>query len=334
MNAHSDSAGPTETADDPEIEALLLFDPVPRKIKRGNSWTPALQRRFIAHLAATGSPSKAVAALGKDHWGIEKLYRAEGAESFRAAWDRAIEISEERRAAQQEAQNAQWSRVRPPAGVDKRLGARPAAAPFERDYEVEPGVSDLSDEYKRELLYNLGIKFMRKVAAEREARLNGEIVAADFYLRQVTFLEATFDLTATDFGWDAHQALSDLRRGEYGIMDIVSTPLADWLDRSRRLWWAQEGEPERPPHPDVRFLQRHRTEEGECSTYVEQHATGATSTPARGYSAEAWADMDAKAQIAARQKQFDADAAEQIRWERHAHEANFRARAGAEGANE
>jgi hypothetical protein len=37
----------------------------------------------------------------------------------------------------------------------------------------------------------------QKVAAERQARLGGEIVAADFHLRQITMLEVLFDLAAS-----------------------------------------------------------------------------------------------------------------------------------------
>ena len=47
---------------------------------------------------ATGSSRLAAQALGKDRFGIEKVYKTEGADSFRAAWERAIEIFEERAA--------------------------------------------------------------------------------------------------------------------------------------------------------------------------------------------------------------------------------------------
>ena len=98
-------------------------------------------------------------------------------------------------------------------------------------------------------------------------------------------------------------------------VDIATTPFAEWLDASRRVWWADEGQPERPPHPDTRFLQRHRTEDGECSIYTDQSAYGALTTPARGYTAEQWAKMESGEQRAARQRQFDEDAEEQRAWE-------------------
>ena len=40
---------------DPEIDALLDFDPVYRRIKRSDGWPPEVQRGFIAALARTGS---------------------------------------------------------------------------------------------------------------------------------------------------------------------------------------------------------------------------------------------------------------------------------------
>ena len=127
-----------------------------------------------------------------------------------------------------------------------------------------------------------------------------------------------FDLTASQLGFDPHDVLSELRRAGHRPNQIVTTPFAEWLDRSRREWWASEGEPERPRHPDVRFLQHHRASDGECSTYADQSATGAMTTPARGYTKEQWAEMNSDDQRAARQRQFDADAEEQREWEARA----------------
>ena len=65
------------------------------------------------------------------------------------------------------------------------------------------------------------------------------------------------------------EVLADLRRGDHHITAIVNTDLTDWLDRSRRAWWAQEGEPERPPFPDVRFLQPRRDKDGAYATAMD-----------------------------------------------------------------
>jgi hypothetical protein len=83
---------------DPEIEALLDFEPVPRKVKKLNGWNADLQRLFIARLAVSGSPNKACDEVRKYRSGVDKLAKCEGAESFRAAWDAAVALAERRRA--------------------------------------------------------------------------------------------------------------------------------------------------------------------------------------------------------------------------------------------
>ena len=84
--------------DDPEILALLDFEPVPRKTAPPGAWTPEAQRAFIARLAVIGSQGKACGDIGKDRGGATKLYRSPEAGSFRAAWHAAIELYERRQA--------------------------------------------------------------------------------------------------------------------------------------------------------------------------------------------------------------------------------------------
>jgi len=81
------------TGHDPVIAALLEFEPAPRQNKRKDGWTPALQRMFIAELARTGSPDLAAEALGKNRYGVQKVYKGQGAEGFRAAWEGARRLS-------------------------------------------------------------------------------------------------------------------------------------------------------------------------------------------------------------------------------------------------
>jgi len=85
-----------ELAADPEIAALLDFEPVPRKVKRPDGWTPELQRELIARLAHTGTLQAAVWQMGKHATGAEALYKVPGADSFRQSWD-AAEIIGRRR---------------------------------------------------------------------------------------------------------------------------------------------------------------------------------------------------------------------------------------------
>ena len=88
---------------------------------------------------------------------------------------------------------------------------------------------------------------------------------------------------------------------------------------------SDSSDPERPEYPELRFLVTHRTSEGECSTYADQNATGALTTPARGYTQEEWAGMTGDEQRAARQRQFAEDAEAQLAWEAEAHR-DFEAR--------
>ena len=66
------------------------FSPVPRRAMSGG-WTIRRQRDFIAALAATGSVAQAAASVKMSKTGVYLLRAAAGAESFRAAWDSAIE---------------------------------------------------------------------------------------------------------------------------------------------------------------------------------------------------------------------------------------------------
>ena len=294
---------------------LLDFTPVPRKKERVDGWSAERQRAFIAALSATGSKRRAAQSIGMAAFGVDQMLKSPGNESFKAAFDRAMAIARTNGSmklaagvADAAARNAQM------AGPSALRGQEPMPEPA------------MSEDRKWDLLESIGTKFMKKVAAERHARLAGEIVAADFYLRQITFIEVMFDLTASRLGFDPHEVLGELRRAGHRPHDIATTPFADWLDKSRRQWWASEGEPERPRHPDVRFLQHHRSSDGECSTTVDERAYGATTTPARGYTREQWAEMTFDDQRDARQRQFDADAQEQREWEAKAR-ADFEVRA-------
>ena len=87
-----------ELASDPEIAALLDFEPVPRKVKVAGAWTPDKQREFIARMAVHGSPGPATNEMGKDRTGVQKLYKSPQGESFREAWDGAVELATRRNA--------------------------------------------------------------------------------------------------------------------------------------------------------------------------------------------------------------------------------------------
>ncbi len=72
------------------------FTPVPRQYVRHDGWTPERQRGFIEALADTGSVHAACKAVDMSQAGAYQLRRQPGAESFRAAWLRALELGVQR----------------------------------------------------------------------------------------------------------------------------------------------------------------------------------------------------------------------------------------------
>jgi len=117
--------------DDPEIAALLGFEPVPRKREVDGAWTPELQREFIARLAVTGSPGRASEEMGKSDTGVRKLYRSPEGASFRAAWDGAVDLARRRREGGAATEKAVVPGSRPPS-VDSRRKTAPSPRPSPR----------------------------------------------------------------------------------------------------------------------------------------------------------------------------------------------------------
>ena len=75
---------------------LPCFTPVPRKCERHDGWTPARQTAFIEALADTGSVAAACKAVDMSQPGAYYLRRQEGAESFRNAWQAALDLGIQR----------------------------------------------------------------------------------------------------------------------------------------------------------------------------------------------------------------------------------------------
>ena len=218
------ATGAAGAGDFAHLGDLLDFTPVPRKTARSDGWTPERQRAFIAALSATGSKRRAALAIGMSPYGVDQMLKHKAAGSFRAAFDRAKAIAEANGSlkiaagvADAAARNAQMQ--------PSRLRGLPPPEP-----EEEEG----TEEQKLELLERIANKFLRKVAQERTARLRGEIVAADFYLRQITMIEVCFELLTSELGFNAGDYLRSLRRGEHGLLDIVDTEWVQFLDAKRR----------------------------------------------------------------------------------------------------
>ena len=74
---------------------LPEFTPVPRKY-RHDGWTPERQKAFIEALADCGSISRAAAQVNMAQANCYQLRRAPGAESFRVAWEAALDFGVKR----------------------------------------------------------------------------------------------------------------------------------------------------------------------------------------------------------------------------------------------
>jgi hypothetical protein len=77
---------------DPEIAALLDFEPVPMN-KRVNGWDADAQRAFVALIAATGSKNRAAAAIRRHTGGLKRIRDRPDAAGFANAIDAALELA-------------------------------------------------------------------------------------------------------------------------------------------------------------------------------------------------------------------------------------------------
>ncbi len=111
---------------DPEIAALLDFDPVPRKIEVAGGWTPDKQREFIARLAVHGSPNGACDEMGMHRTGVTKLYKSPFGASFRESWHGAVALATSRQA--QRAPRVPISGSTVPPSLDHRFKDRTSNA--------------------------------------------------------------------------------------------------------------------------------------------------------------------------------------------------------------
>lgn len=220
MNEENDS--PSDP--DPEIAALLVFEPVRRRCKRHDGWTPERQRAFIAALARLGEVERAAQSLGRTGSGAFKVRTAAGGDGFADAWDGALTLFHARN-----------------PGLSRRGGrARPPwIAPEPDPDEEEPFELEIDD-----VLQSILDRYRRKLQQERECRLAGRIVEADYYVRQLTFIEIGLDIGGRA---DAFHGL--FRSGDLDVFRTIGTPMSILLDRLRRDYWREKGEPDRLPPP-------------------------------------------------------------------------------------
>jgi hypothetical protein len=75
-----------------DLASPLDFTPVARRY-RHDGWTPERQKAFIAALAETGCVDRAARRVNIAQTNCYELRRAPGAESFRRAWDAALDFA-------------------------------------------------------------------------------------------------------------------------------------------------------------------------------------------------------------------------------------------------
>jgi hypothetical protein len=261
---------------------LLEFEPVPRK-KRADGWIAEVQRTYMAALALTGSDRQAAHAAGKAQFGVTQLKKAKGNESFMAAREKALAFFEEEQA-RRRAEGllaaasyaghrhapvpAAWSgaatrqEFRPGTGRGTIPGRDPGmvegSAPTGDDGTLTPAEEKVREELLRVLLD----KYLITLEAEREARLRGEIVAADFYLRQITALEVSLDVVSGN----GMTILRDARLDGHDLRNIAETDMSRLLDQARHLYWESQGDPPRPDLFPAHLLQEH---DGYATEYGE-----------------------------------------------------------------
>ncbi|MEO1648630.1 MAG: hypothetical protein AAFR32_07420 [Pseudomonadota bacterium] len=88
---------PTPPANLPvPVGEIPNFTPVPRQTQRQDGWTPERQRAFIEALADTGSVTAACKIVAMSTHGVYHLRRSPGADEFREAWARALDLGVQR----------------------------------------------------------------------------------------------------------------------------------------------------------------------------------------------------------------------------------------------
>ena len=77
---------------EPDLTGTMMdFTPVPMERRRYNGWSALVQRRFIYALSVMGSVGSACRAVGMGRVSAYRLRERDGAESFAAAWDFAVQ---------------------------------------------------------------------------------------------------------------------------------------------------------------------------------------------------------------------------------------------------
>lgn len=266
----------------PTARPILPFTPVPRKY-RVDGWTPERQQAFIVKLAETGSVKAAARAINMSPEGAYYLRRQPGGESFAAAWEAAVnhgvqnlaDIAMER-AVEGVAVPVYWKgeqvgekrwyndrllmfmlrhHLPEKFGDLKRLPGAPTAAENQAladtraEAAADPeGEAAAAIAEAEETLADLMRLYRGKVQGERRYRLEGDILNADWCLRQMTHFELVMEL--------GDAAIGDLiaaARESDGEGQRSASAWSERLHEERLKAWEAAGEPDRPP---LHFFER------------------------------------------------------------------------------
>jgi hypothetical protein len=94
-SGHPDLPAFETIAADPEIAALLDFEPAPVR-KKVNGWDADAQRAFVMLLATTGSKLHAAKAIGRNPASMDRILKKPEAATLRAAVDAALALADRR----------------------------------------------------------------------------------------------------------------------------------------------------------------------------------------------------------------------------------------------
>jgi hypothetical protein len=257
------------------LQPLLDFAPVPRRCNRHDGWTAERQRAFIAALAESGSVSLAAKAVNMAPEGAYMLRRQPGSESFRDAWDQALDHGAEIIDANAIDRATNGVAV-PIFHAGEQVGERrvynerltmwmlqhrkPRKYGAAKRGHLDADAIDHAEAIRADALANhkdwldkLARLYARRVAQEHECRQAGDVTAADFYLRQLTHMEVLLELNGGGKLLLAVVENGGLGDGTNGSAftepgkQIWQTEISQALDAHRREIWASAGAPTRPP---------------------------------------------------------------------------------------
>lgn len=250
------------------------FTPVPRKRARHDGCTEERQRALITALAETGSISEAARSAGVSYASAYNLYNHPEGASLRAAWDKALacgvsklhdiamdravkgvpvpvfyrgeQVGEYRRFSESVLltllRHHAFGQHSSPFGTASRATKDRHAAencPTCRARR-EAEAADNSEEQALAAAEELLHRYALKITSERQHRLAGQIVAADFTLRQITWMEIMLEGCG----------MGDLLRAAWNersdLLHAVPTDLTRELDAIKQQVWADLGDPPRP----------------------------------------------------------------------------------------